>query len=87
MTEAVKLNKGNKAEFKEKLMNKLPNGVNLNMCLTCGACASGCRQPGSGIWIRANLSEWWLWAWTKNWPSTHGYGCAPSASGVCMSAP
>ena len=46
MTEAVKLDKGTKATFKEKLMNTLPNGVNLNMCLTCGACASGCPATG-----------------------------------------
>ncbi|MDX9964952.1 (Fe-S)-binding protein [Desulfobacter postgatei] len=46
MTEAVKLDKGKKAVFKEKLMNKLPNGVNLNTCLTCGACASGCPATG-----------------------------------------
>ena len=46
MTEAVKLDKGKKAAFKKKLVDKLPNGVNLNMCLTCGACASGCPATG-----------------------------------------
>ena len=46
MTEAIQLDKGKKAAFKEKLMSKLPNGVNLNTCLTCGVCASGCPATG-----------------------------------------
>lgn len=28
--------------FMKKVMESLPEGGNLNMCLTCGACASGC---------------------------------------------
>ncbi|WP_321493409.1 (Fe-S)-binding protein [uncultured Desulfobacter sp.] len=46
MTEAIKLDKGTKAAFREKLMGKLPNGANLNTCLTCGVCASGCPATG-----------------------------------------
>ncbi len=28
-----------KTGFKDKLMNMIPNGANLNLCLTCGACS------------------------------------------------
>jgi len=35
-----------KTGFKDKLMNKIPNGANLNLCLTCGACSSGCPATG-----------------------------------------
>ena len=43
MTEAViKLgNKKRKNIFLEKVKALLPEGGNLNACLTCGACASG----------------------------------------------
>ncbi len=32
--------------FKDKVMELLPEGGNLNACLTCGACASGCPATG-----------------------------------------
>lgn len=32
--------------FKDKVMDLLPDGGNLNACLTCGACASGCPATG-----------------------------------------
>lgn len=34
-----------KGEFREKVKKLLPEG-NLNLCLTCGACASGCPATG-----------------------------------------
>ena len=33
--------------FKDQVMGRLPEGGNLNLCLTCGLCASGC--PASGL--------------------------------------
>lgn len=33
--------------FMDKVMDMLPEGGNLNMCLTCGLCSAGC--PASGI--------------------------------------
>jgi len=36
-----------KTTFMQKVMEILPEGGNLNLCLTCGACSSGC--PASGI--------------------------------------
>ncbi len=35
-----------KSEFMEKVQELLPEGGNLNMCLTCGACSSGCPATG-----------------------------------------
>lgn len=32
--------------FKDKVMQLLPEGGNLNLCLTCGACSSGCPATG-----------------------------------------
>ena len=48
MTEAViKLGKKKKKSvFLEKVKELLPSGGNLNACLTCGACASGCPAAG-----------------------------------------
>jgi heterodisulfide reductase subunit C len=35
-----------KSLFKDKVMQLLPDGGNLNACLTCGACAAGCPATG-----------------------------------------
>ncbi|MBF0260119.1 MAG: DUF3418 domain-containing protein [Desulfamplus sp.] len=43
---AIKIGKKHKSVFKDKVMELLPNGGNLNACLTCGACASGCPATG-----------------------------------------
>ena len=44
--EAIKLGVKNKSVFKDKVMELLPEGGNLNACLTCGACSSGCPATG-----------------------------------------
>lgn len=44
----IRLGKARKSIFKDKVMALLPDGGNLNMCLTCGACASGCPASGLG---------------------------------------
>lgn len=44
---ALVIGKERKSTFMEKVMEILPEGGNLNLCLTCGACSSGC--PASGI--------------------------------------
>jgi heterodisulfide reductase subunit C len=48
MTEAVISlgKKKKKAIFLDKVKQLLPEGGNLNACLTCGACASGCPATG-----------------------------------------
>lgn len=43
---AVKIEGAHKSVFKDKVMEILPDGGNLNSCLTCGACASGCPATG-----------------------------------------
>ena len=42
--EAINLRE-QKAEFRKKVNELLPEG-NLNLCLTCGTCASGCPATG-----------------------------------------
>lgn len=44
---ALKLGKEKKSTFLHKVMELLPDKGNLNLCLTCGACSSGC--PATGI--------------------------------------
>lgn len=44
--EAVKLGKKKKSIFIDKIKELLPEGGNLNLCLTCGACSSGCPATG-----------------------------------------
>ena len=48
MAEAViKLGRKKKAStFLDKVKEILPEGGNLNACLTCGACSSGCPATG-----------------------------------------
>ena len=43
---AIKIGSARKSVFKDKVMELLPDGGNLNACLTCGACASGCPATG-----------------------------------------
>lgn len=78
MAEAViKIEGKRKSVFKDKVMEILPEGGNLNSCLTCGACSSGC--PATGIddmdarkFLRMAalgmddevLSTQWVWACT-----------------------
>lgn len=42
----IKIGGKRKSVFKDKVMKLLPDGGNLNACLTCGACASGCPATG-----------------------------------------
>jgi len=44
--EAVKLGKKKESIFIDKVKELLPEGGNLNLCLTCGACSSGCPATG-----------------------------------------
>jgi Na+-translocating ferredoxin:NAD+ oxidoreductase RnfC subunit len=45
-TRTVALGKEKKSLFKEQVMQLLPDGGNLNACLTCGACSAGCPATG-----------------------------------------
>ena len=44
---AIKIGGKRSSTFMDKVKEILPQGGNLNLCLTCGACSSGC--PASGI--------------------------------------
>lgn len=44
--EAIKLGGTKKSKFIDKVKEILPEGGNLNLCLTCGACSSGCPATG-----------------------------------------
>ena len=46
MIEPIKLGKTRKSEFMNKAKGILPNTGNLSLCLTCGACSSGCPATG-----------------------------------------
>ncbi len=45
-TVAIKIQPDRKTAFIDKVKELLPEGGNLNLCLTCGACASGCPATG-----------------------------------------
>jgi heterodisulfide reductase subunit C len=45
--DVIKLGGKKKSSFMNKVMEILPEGGNLNLCLTCGTCFSGC--PASGL--------------------------------------
>jgi heterodisulfide reductase subunit C len=44
--EVIKLGGKKKSRFMDNVMELLPEGGNLNLCLTCGACSSGCPATG-----------------------------------------
>ena len=46
MEEAIKIAPGKGRTFLDTVREILPMGGNLNLCLTCGACASGCPATG-----------------------------------------
>ena len=45
---AIKIGGKKKSIFLDKVKELLPEGGNLNLCLTCGACSSGCPATGIG---------------------------------------
>lgn len=45
---AIKIGGKRKSTFMDKVKDILPEGGNLDLCLTCGACSSGCPATGIG---------------------------------------
>jgi Fe-S oxidoreductase len=46
-SQVIEIKKREEPSFKDEVMALLPEGGNLNACLTCGLCSSGC--PASGL--------------------------------------
>jgi len=46
LSQVIELKTGKASTFKQKVMELLPDGGNLNLCLTCGLCSSGCPATG-----------------------------------------
>ena len=46
VVDVIKLGGKRRGRFMDKVMEILPEGGNLNLCLTCGACSSGCPATG-----------------------------------------
>lgn len=46
LSQVIELKKRKTSTFKQKVMELLPEGGNLNLCLTCGLCSSGCPATG-----------------------------------------
>lgn len=44
--EVIRLGNKKKSTFKDKVKELLPEGGNLDLCLTCGLCSSGCPATG-----------------------------------------
>ena len=76
-----------KGEFRAKVQELLPDGGNLNICLTCGTCAAGC--PATGLEDmdprKFVLMVTLFSATTRTGPRSNG--CAACASAVSMPAP
>ena len=84
---AVKIGGARKSAFKDKVMKLLPDGGNLNACLTCGACASGCPATGlEGMDPRKFLRMAALGMDEEILTQT-GSGCVPCARDAFMYVP
>jgi len=46
VSNVLTIDKDFKAGFKEKVVSIIPNGADLNLCLTCGLCSAGCPATG-----------------------------------------
>ena len=64
--EPLIIKKKKEKSFKDIVMEKLPDGGNLNACLTCGTCAAGCPATGMMGWIHARWCAWRPWVWMKS---------------------
>ena len=45
-SQVVKIKRKSEKTFMDRVKDMLPDGGNLNLCLTCGLCASGCPAAG-----------------------------------------
>ena len=85
MTEPIVLPKVRKSIFKDRVMQLLPEGGNLNACLTCGACVSGCPATGLADMDPRKFLRMARMGLDEEIPPPPGSGCAPCASAASMS--
>lgn len=46
MSKSIHIHPDQKSAFRKKIAEVIPDSANLSLCLTCGACASGCPATG-----------------------------------------
>ena len=85
--EAIKLGGKKKSFFIDKVKELLPEGGNLNLCLTCGACSSGCPATGLGGMDPRKFLRMAALGMDEEIRNQTGSGFAPCASAAFMSAP
>jgi ferredoxin len=69
---AIKLGGKKQSTFIDKVKELLPEGGNLNLCLTCGACSSGCPATGLEGMDPASFCVWPPLGWTRRSPRPMG---------------
>lgn len=81
---AIRLDESHESIFLDKVAELLPEGGNLDLCLTCGACASGCPATGlenmdprkflrmAALGLDAEImSTPWVWMCSMCWRCVH----------------
>ena len=63
--EVIKLREKKESLFIDKVKEILPEGGNLNLCLTCGAFRRAAPLRAWREWTRASFCVWRPWDWMK----------------------
>jgi Fe-S oxidoreductase len=98
-TKPIVLQPGHHPSFMDKVRAMLPEGGNLNLCLTCGACASGCPATGlegmdprkflrmAALGMDAELTKHpWVWMCSMCTRCTHVCPMGINISGLVFEA-
>ena len=56
--DVIVLGRKKKSMLIDEVKHLIPDGGNLNLCLTCGACSSGCPASGLEDMIPGNFCAW-----------------------------
>ena len=57
---SIKIKGKKESLFIDKVKEIIPDGGNLNLCLTCGACVSGCPATGLEGMDPRKLKQFWI---------------------------
>ena len=85
--QVVEIKRKPEKSFIDKVKELLPDEGNLNLCLTCGLCASGCPASGLENMDPRKFLRMAAWEWMKSSWNPNGPGGAPCACGVSSPAP